>query len=77
MDVNASLHSAQRWENVGYMCYVIPISNSSKDAHMVYNGGAYNNTDPRRGEALADSIHVWYNWMTKRDWYFLTISMIA
>jgi len=37
---------------------------------MVYNGGVYNNTDPRRGEALADSIHVWYNWMTKRDWYF-------
>ena len=36
MDVNTPLHSAQRWENVGYMCYVIPTSNSSKDALIWY-----------------------------------------
>jgi hypothetical protein len=36
MDVNAPLHSAQRWENVGYMCYVIPMSNSSKYALTWY-----------------------------------------
>jgi hypothetical protein len=40
MDVNAPLPNAQRWENVGCMCYVVPMSNSSKDAlTWSYNGG--------------------------------------